>query len=142
MFIIRIKKFNQSTLNFKYEELNKYFELSQKINDEIKDEINRIIIGNKNSSENENKFFCDKIKLFNKKIQKDIKQYILLNNDNGIDESMKSKSFLSHIDDSMLMALEYFILFNNFDNDEEDKANNKKNNDNYNKDDLSTLKMI
>ena len=40
--------------------------------------INRIIIGNKNSCEDENKFFSDKIKISNKKSQKDIKQYILL----------------------------------------------------------------
>ena len=63
----QLKKLNQNTLNFIYEDLNKYFELSQKINEEIKEEINRIIIGNKNSLENENKFISDKIKLYNKK---------------------------------------------------------------------------
>ena len=138
----QLKKLNQNTLSFIYEDLNKYFELSQKINEEIKDEINRIIIGNKNSYEDENKFFSDKIKISNKKSQKDIKQYILLNNDNGINESKKSKSLLSRIGDAMLIAPEYFVLFNNFDNDEEDIKNNQKDDDNYNKDDLSTLKKI
>ena len=130
----QLKKLNQNTLSFIYEDLNKYFELSQKINEEIKDEINRIIIGNKNSYEDENKFFSDKIKISNKKSQKDIKQYILLNNDNGINES--------RIGDAMLIAPEYFVLFNNFDDDEEDIKNNQKDDDNYNKDDLSTLKKI
>ena len=138
----QLKKLNQNTLSFIYEDLNKYFELSQKINEEIKDEINRIIIGNKNSYEDENKFFSDKIKISNKKSQKDIKQYILLNNDNGINETKKSKSLLSRIGDAMLIAPEYFVLFNNFDNDEEDIKNNQKDDDNYNKDDLSTLKKI
>ena len=138
----QMKKLNQNTLSFIYEDLNKYFELSQKINEEIKDEINRIIIGNKNSYEDENKFFSDKIKISNKKSQKDIKQYILLNNDNGINESKQSKSLLSRIGDAMLIAPEYFVLFNNFDNDEEDIKNNQKDDDNYNKDDLSTLKKI
>ena len=110
----QLKKLNQNTLSFIYEDLNKYFELSQKINEEIKDEINRIIIGNKNSYEDENKFFSDKIKISNKKSQKDIKQYILLNNDNGINETKKSKSLLSRIGDAMLIAPEYFVLFNNF----------------------------
>ena len=140
--LLELKKLNQNTLNFIYEDLNKYFELSQKINEEIKEEINRIIIGHKNSCEDENKFFGDKIKISNKKLQKDIKQYILLNNDNGINESMKSKSLLSRIGDAMLIAPEYYFLFNNFDNDEEDKSNNKKDDDNYNKEHLSTLKKL
>jgi len=140
--LLEIKKLNQSTLNFIYEDLNKYFELTQKINDEIKEEINRIIICNKNSSENESKFFSDKIKVSNKKLQKDIKQYICLNNDNGINESMKSKSLLSRIGDAMLIAPEYFVIFNSFDDDEDDKAKKKNDDDNYNKDDLSTLKNI
>ena len=138
-----IKKLNQNTLNFIYEDLNKYFELSQKINEEIKEEINRIIIGNKNSYENENKFFSDKIKLSNKKLQKDIKQYICLNNENGINEPLKSsKSLLSRIGDAMLIAPEYFVIFNSFDDDEDDKTKKNKRDDNYNKDDLSTLNNI
>ena len=98
-----MKKLNQSTLNFIHEDLNKYFEMTQKISEEIKEEINRIIIGNKNSCENDIKFFSDKIKTSNKKLQKDIKQYICLNNDNGINESMKSKSLLSRLGDAMLI---------------------------------------
>ena len=137
-----IKTLNQDTLNFIYEELNKYFELAVKVNEEIKEEINRRIIGNKNAIEDENKFLVDKIKLANKKIQKDIKQYVLLNNDNRINESMKSKSFLSRIGDVMLIAPEYFIVFNNFDNDDDDNNKKYKEDDDYNKDDLSTLKKV
>ena len=137
-----IKNLNQETLSFIYEDLNKYFELYLKINEEIKEEINRIIIGNKISCEDENKFLVDKIKNSNKKMQKDIKQYILLNNDNRINESMKSKSLLSRIGDAMLIAPEYFILFNNFENEDEDKTKKHEEDDNYNKDDLSTLKKV
>ena len=117
-----LKNLNQNTLTFINEDLNKYFDLYLKINEEIKEEINRIIIGNKISCEDENKFLVDKIKNSNKKMQKDIKQYILLNNDNRINESMKSKSLLSRIGDAMLIAPEYFILFNNFENEDEDKT--------------------
>ena len=140
--LLEMKKLNQSTLNFIYEDLNKYFELTQKISEEIKEEINRIIIGNKNSCENDIKFFSDKIKTSNKKLQKDIKQYICLNNDNGINESMKSKSLLSRIGDAMLIAPEYFVIFNSFDDDEDDKTKKKNDDDNYNKEDLTTLKNI
>ena len=137
-----IKSLNQSTLNFIYDDLNKYFDLTQKINEELKEEINRVIIGNKNFCEDETKFFSDKIKSSNKKIQKDIKQYILLNNETGLNESMKSKSLLSRLGDAMLIAPEYFILFNSFDIEDDDKKKNYKEDDNYNKDDLSTLKQI
>lgn len=140
--LLEMKKLNQSTLNFIHEDLNKYFELTQKISEEIKEEINRIIIGNKNSCENDIKFFSDKIKTSNKKLQKDIKQYICLNNDNGINESMKSKSLLSRIGDAMLIAPEYFVIFNSFDDDEDDKTKKKNDDDNYNKEDLTTLKNI
>ena len=98
-----LKNLNQNTLAFIYEDLNKYFELYLKMNEEIKEEINRIITGNKISCEDDNKFLIDKIKVSNKKMQKDIKQYILLNNDNRINESMKSKSLLSRIGDAMLI---------------------------------------
>ena len=108
--------------------------MTQKISEEIKEEINRIIIGNKNSCENDIKFFSDKIKTSNKKLQKDIKQYICLNNDNGINESMKSKSLLSRLGDAMLIAPEYFVIFNSFDDDEDDKTKKKNDDDNYNKD--------
>ena len=140
--LLEMKKLNQSTLNFIHEDLNKYFELTQKISEEIKEEINRIIIGNKNSCENDIKFFSDKIKTSNKKLQKDIKQYICLNNDNGINESMKSKSLLSRLGDAMLIAPEYFVIFNSFDDDEDDKTKKKNDDDNYNKEDLTTLKNI
>ena len=140
--LLEMKKLNQSTLNFIHEDLNKYFEMTQKISEEIKEEINRIIIGNKNSCENDIKFFSDKIKTSNKKLQKDIKQYICLNNDNGINESMKSKSLLSRLGDAMLIAPEYFVIFNSFDDDEDDKTKKKNDNDNYNKEDLTTLKNI
>ena len=142
IILSEIKTFNQNTLNFLYDDLNKYFEFVMKINEEIKEEINRIIIGNKNSLENENKFISDKIKLYNKKSQKDIKQYILLNNDNEINEQMKSKSLLSRIGDAMLIAPEYFIYFNSFDNiGEDDKSKKiKHEDDKYNKEDLITLK--
>ena len=140
--LLEMKKLNQSTLNFIHEDLNKYFEMTQKISEEIKEEINRIIIGNKNSCENDIKFFSDKIKTSNKKLQKDIKQYICLNNDNGINESMKSKSLLSRLGDAMLIAPEYFVIFNSFDDDEDDKTKKKNDDDNYNKEDLTTLKNI
>ena len=140
--LVEMKKLNQSTLNFIHEDLNKYFEMTQKISEEIKEEINRIIIGNKNSCENDIKFFSDKIKTSNKKLQKDIKQYICLNNDNGINESMKSKSLLSRLGDAMLIAPEYFVIFNSFDDDEDDKTKKKNDDDNYNKEDLTTLKNI
>ena len=140
--LLEMKKLNQSTLNFIHEDLNKYFEMTQKISEEIKEEINRIIIGNKNSCENDIKFFSDKIKTSNKKLQKDIKQYICLNNDNGINESMKSKSLLSRLGDAMLIAPEYFVIFNSFDDDEDDKSKKKNDDDNYNKEDLTTLKNI
>jgi hypothetical protein len=55
---------------------------------------------------------------------------------------MKSKSLLSRIGDAMLIAPEYFVIFNSFDDDEDDKAKKKNDDDNYNKDDLSTLKNI
>ena len=142
LILNEIKTLNQNTLDFIYEELNKYFELSMKLNEELKEEINRRIIGNKNSVEEENKFLADKIKLSNKKIQKDIKQYVLLNNDNRINESMKSKSLISRIGDAMLIAPEYFIVFNNFDDEDDDKNKKYKEDDDYNKDDLSTLKKI
>ena len=140
--LLEMKKLNQSTLNFIHEDLNKYFEMTQKISEEIKEEINRIIIGNKNSCENDIKFFSDRIKTSNKKLQKDIKQYICLNNDNGINESMKSKSLLSRLGDAMLIAPEYFVIFNSFDDDEDDKTKKKNDDDNYNKEDLTTLKNI
>ena len=142
LILTEIKTLNQETLNFIYEELNKYFDLAMKLNEEIKEEINRRIIGNKNSIEEENKFLVDKIKLSNKKIQKDIKQYVLLNNDNRINESMKSKSLLSRIGDVMLIAPEYFIVFNNFDNEDDDKSKKYKEDDDYNKEDLATLKKV
>ena len=137
-----LKNLNQNTLTFINEDLNKYFDLYLKINEEIKEEINRIMIGNKISCEDDNKFLVDKIKNSNKKMQKDIKQYILLNNDNRINESMKSKSLLSRIGDAMLIAPEYFILFNNFDNDDEDKTKKHEEEDNYNKNDLLILKNV
>ena len=137
-----LKNLNQNTLAFIYEDLNKYFELYLKMNEEIKEEINRIITGNKISCEDDNKFLIDKIKVSNKKMQKDIKQYILLNNDNRINESMKSKSLLSRIGDAMLIAPEYFILFNNFDNDDEDKTKKHEEEDYYDKNDLLALKNI
>ena len=136
----KIKRLNESTLNFIYEDLNKYFDLTKKINEDIKEEINRIIIGNKICCENESKFLSDKIRISNKQLQREIKDYIKLNNETGINESMKSKSLLSYLGDAMLNAPEYFILFNSFDIEEEDKTTNHKEKDNYSEEDLSILK--
>ena len=133
-----IKSLNNSTLTFIYEELNKYFELSLKINEELKEEINRLIIGNNNSCENEDKFLINKIKQKNKKIQNDIKEYNLLDHDNRINES--SPSLLSRLGDAMLIAPEYFLIFNSFDELGEDKPKKFKEEEGYNKEDLSILK--
>ena len=43
-------------------------------------------MGKNNSCENEDKFLINKIKQKNKKIQKDIKEYNLLDHDNDVDE--------------------------------------------------------
>jgi len=140
--ISELKNLNQNTLTFIYDDLNKYFELYLKMNEEIKEEINRIITGNKIRFEDDNKFLVEKIKISNKKMKKDIKQYNLLNNDNRINESLKSKSLLSRIGDAMLLAPEYFILFNNFDNEDEEKTKKHEEEDYYDKNDLLALKNV
>ena len=93
-------------LSFISENLNKYFELSIKINEEINKE--RIKINNniKKYKSGKYNYFFGKIQKMNENLINDIKKFISIKN-NFESKDKNKKSILSHLEDAIKQETEY-----------------------------------
>ena len=146
IIILEIKKINDNINSFISENLNKYFEITSKIQDEINKERIKNLNNLKKSKTNEDNLFYKTISKNNENIFKNIKTFnsIKLESENDEETKEKKKTLFSRMGEVFLLENDYFMLMNNFENEIETNIRNKKDNDEgtYNKEDLSLLKKV
>ena len=143
LILIQIKKLNENILSFISEKINQYFEVKNKINEEIEKERIKIMNDLKKYKANEDNLFFEKIQKMNEILDKNIKEFISLKNEYNNESKNNKKTLLSRLGDAlMLETTEYFILTNNIHNEFENDLKIKYDDNDYNKDDLSTLKKV
>ena len=130
IILLELKELNEDISSFIIDIFNKYLDLTLKKNEEIIKEQNKLInIYKKNNTIKEN-FFFDETQKMNEMVLKDLKSY---------NQKKKSKSLLSHIEETIIKDPEYILLMENFGNKNEEE---EEENNNYNKEELIILKKI
>ena len=130
IILLELKELNEDISSFIIDIFNKYLDLTLKKNEEIIKEQNKLInIYKKNNTIKEN-FFFDETQKMNEMVLKDLKSY---------NQKKKSKSLLSHIEETIIKDPEYILLMENFGNKNEEE---EEENNNYNKEELNILKII
>ena len=138
LILQKLKTFNENIANFIYDIISKYFEIYTKYNEDIaKERIKRMNNIQKYKTNEENVFF-DKVQKMNENLSNDIKKFILIkNNYKEAKDKKKNKTLFSHLEEAIKANNTYnFYLMDNFENEKENK------NEDYNKEDLSTLKTV
>ena len=140
LILSQIKKLNENILFFISDNIYKYFEIKNKINEEILKERTKIMNDIKQYKINEDNFLLETIQKMDDNLEKRIKKFISLKNEYN---SETKKTLLSNLGDAlMLEAREYFILMNNYHDEFENDLKLKYNNNDFNKDDLAILKDV
>ena len=138
--ISTIKNLNENIIAFIWDNLNKYFETTSKIQEEINKERIKILNNLKKIKTNEDSFFCKVIQKNNENLFKNIKKFNSLKIEDETKE--KKKTLLSRLGDVIMADTEYFMIMNHFEDEIETSIRDKKEDDNYNKEDLSFLKKL
>ena len=141
--LLNMKKLNENMILFISENLSKYFEAQVKITEEINKERNRLINIIQKDKESEDTFYYEKIKKMNEILSNDIKKFISIKSEYKEESKDKKKTLLSRIGDALFAESECYIMYNNIENDIGLYDINKNEDDDvYNKEDLTSLKIL
>ena len=141
--LLNMKKLNENMILFISENLSKYFETQVKITEEINKERNRLINIIQKEKESEDTFYYEKIKKMNEILSNDIKKFILIKSEYKAESKDKKKTLLSRIGDALFAETECYIMYSNIENDMGLYNINKNEDDDiYNKEDLTSLKIL
>jgi hypothetical protein len=145
ILILEIKNLNNNITSFISDNINKYFEITSKIQEEINKERIKNLNNLKKNKTNEDTFFSKKIQKNNENIFNNIIKFNSIKIDNEDDEEQKDnkKTLLSRVGEAFLFENDYILLMNNFEDEiDSNKTNKREDDDNYNKEDLSLLKKV
>ena len=144
LILIEIKELNKKVISFMIDYFNKYYELIIKTNEEINRERIKIMNNIKKYKIDDDNSFFEKIQKLNIVLSNDIKKFISLKNEGSNEPKDKDKnkqSLLSYISNALLVENDYYFLMNDY--NKEFGINSKdKDDDNYNKEDLLSLKNL